>query len=135
MRKELTWKDWLEFWLSGIPLVDWWYALTYTPTRLEKAMFPQFVKRPQHAWILATAEHFVYFILGYAYVEYVSAYWSVIVGAFALLVIVPLEFVLYKWKVRIFQSLSWKELALAAAWNIFNAGLYWVLGSLLALAL
>lgn len=139
-RKATRWKelkiwDWVEFFFSGVPVVDWWYAITYTPTRLERVIFPQFVKRPQRDWVIATAEHFVYFILGFLYVKYVSLFWSIVVGAFAFLIVVPLEFLMYKWKVRLFQTLSWEELALTIWWNIFNAGLYWTLGCLVGLIL
>lgn len=133
--KKLTLVDWIEFLFSGLPIIDWWYALTYTPTRLERIVFPRFVERPQREWIIATAEHFIYLILGFVFVRYISIPMSVLVGAFALLVVVPLEFLLYKWKVKLFKELIWRELALVASWNIFNAGLYWILGSLVALIL
>jgi len=133
--KKLTLVDWIEFLFSGLPIIDWWYALTYTPTKLERIVFPRFVERPQREWIIATAEHFVYFVLGFLYVEYISPSWSLIVGAFALLIIVPLEFLLYRWKVKIFQTLTLGELFVVVCWNIFNAGLYWILGSFVAMAL
>ena len=133
--ENLTMGDWIEFIWSGIPFVDWCYALKYKPTKVEKVLFTEFVKRPQREWLIATGEHFVYCILGFLYVYLISAYWFVLVGALALFVIVPMEFLLYKWKIKIFKGLSWRKLVITTCWNIFNAGLYWVLGGLFAVGL
>jgi len=135
MGKKLTIGDWLEFIASGIPLIDWYYAVNYKATKVEKVLFPKFIKRPQKDWIVATVEHFVYFILGFCFVFFISLDWSMKVGALAIFVVIPLEFLYFKWKVPLFKGLSWKKLLITALWNMFNVILYWLAGCAVAFSI
>ncbi|MCD6522983.1 MAG: hypothetical protein J7K68_04490 [Candidatus Diapherotrites archaeon] len=130
---KLTLGDWLEFVLSGLPPVDWYYALSHKPTRVEKALFPKFVKRPHKEWIIATAEHIIYLILGFCFTYFINLDWSLKVGVFAIFIVIPLEFLYFKWRVALFKEMDWWRLGIAALWNMFNILMYWLIGIAIAL--
>jgi hypothetical protein len=123
--------EWLEFAASAVPGIDWAYSLTRSATRVEKKVFPQFIARPHKDWIIATAEHAIYLALGFAFAKTMPVDVGLAVGAFAIFIVIPGEFLLYKWHDPLFKPLSDEELAVTASWNILNVSLYWLAGMLL----
>lgn len=98
-------------------------------------MFPEFVKRAHREWIIATAEHVIYFFLGFCFVYFIGLDVSFKMGMVVIFVIIPLEFLYFKWRVALFKNLDWKRLTITALWNMLNIGMYWLIGSASALQL
>ena len=131
--KKVSFKEQLEFILSGIPPVDWYYTLTHKMTSLERKFFPEFCKRPWRDQTIATVEHVVYFIIAYCAVKLTNVWYSLSIGYGVIFTVVPLEFVYFKKKVKLFKELSWRLLWITGLWNIFNVLLYWIYGMFFAL--
>lgn len=130
-----TTKQWLEFWLSALIPIDWYYALLGKHTAVEKKMLPLLCKRRQIDAVLATSEHVIYAAIAYLGISWsLPAIWVLLTGAFVIAAIIPLEFVAYR-RYRIFRSyhrflkdLDDKELAITSLWNMLNIWLYWLIG-------
>lgn len=130
----LTRADWIAFFASGVPLIDWHYAITNKKTKVELVLFPVFCKRPRRENLIATAEHLLYFIISFAAVKLVGIYYSAFIALIAIGGIVPLEFYFFrKLKFKYFKNLRTRLLAVTAIWNMFNVTLYWIAGSIVGL--
>ena len=82
--------------------------------------------------MIATAEHVLYFIIGFFAVKLTSVSYSLLIGYGVMFTVIPLEFVYFKKRKPLFKKLTWRLLWITALWNIFNVLLYWVYGVLLA---
>lgn len=135
-------REWIEFWLSAVVLVDWYYAILGKHTAVEKKMLPLLCKRRQIDAVLATAEHVVYLIIAYLGITWgLPLTWVLLTGAFVIAAIIPFEFIAYR-KYAIFRSyhrflksLDDRELAITSVWNMLNIWLYWLLGIAIGLFL
>ena len=126
-------REWLEFWASGIPLIDWYYSLKYKSTSVERKLFPKFCARSQKDLIISTAEHLAYFIIGFFAVKVIHAWIAFLIGFFVIFAVVPFEFILYRKKSKLFKGMSDKLLFIITLWNIFNVLFYWIIGMVLGM--
>lgn len=132
MVSKISFKEQAEFLISGIPPIDWYYSLKNKITSIERRFFPEFCKRPQKDQIIATAEHVIYFIIAFFAVKLTSPKYALFIGYVVIFTVIPLEFVYFKKRRKLFKKLSWELLWITAFWNIFNVLLYWVFGMFLA---
>ncbi len=136
MNEDLRFAHWLEFFLSAIFPIDWYYALKHKRTAVDLTLFPNFCKRKYSRIILAMAEHLIYFFLALLTVQLLDIFYSISLGLIAIFIIVPIEFLLFRILKRpLFVHLPSRSVAIAALWNMLNIGVYWLLGIIVGILL
>ena len=134
MNRNLRLIHWLEFFLSAIFPIDWYYALEYKRTAVDLALFPNFCKRRHSRIILAMSEHLIYFLLALLIVKLLDVSYSILLGFAVIFIIVPIEFLLFRiFKRPLFVHLPSRSVAIAALWNMLNIGIYWLLGMIVGI--
>jgi len=134
MNKNLRFAHWLEFFLSAVFPIDWYYVFRHKRTAVDLTLFLNFCKRRHSRIILAMSEHLIYFLLALLIVQLLNVFHSILFGFITVFAIIPIEFLLFKiFKRPLFVNLPSKSLTIAALWNMLNIGVYWLLGMIVGI--
>jgi hypothetical protein len=134
MNRNLFFAHWLEFFLSAVFPIDWYYALKHKRTAVDLTLFPDFCKRRYSRIILAMSEHLIYFLLALLIVQLLNVLHSILFGLITVFAIIPIEFLLFKILRRpLFNRLPSKSVVIVALWNMLNIGVYWLLGMIVGI--
>ena len=129
MNKNLRLIHWLEFFLSAVFPIDWYYVLKNKKTPVDLTLFPDFCKRKHSKIILTMAEHLIYFLLALLIVQLLNVFYSILFGLITVFAIIPIEFLLFKiFKRPLFYHLPSRSVTIVTLWNMLNIGIYWLLG-------